>query len=312
MLMAKSKYQEGMRIGPNHLLFVKELPKQGNHRIGLFECSECGRKDWKTSLDHILYRGDKRCPDCKKKRTREILVERNKKNAYDLTGKRINHLYIIERDEKRTKQYGMNIWKCKCDCGNIIYLKTASLSKRKARHSCGCMNKLINSKDLTGQRFGHLVALYPTDKRKYHTVVWRCKCDCGNEHETTSDCLLSGKSTSCGCMTISKGERKVKEILENKNILFESEKRFRDCRNSKTNALLPFDFYLPDYNCCIEYDGIQHFEETTWRHESLDAVQYRDSIKNQYCEDNNIKLIRIPYWDYDNLDEQYLLQKINE
>ena len=113
-------------------------------------------------------------------------------------------------------------------------------------------------------------------------------------------------------MTISKGERKVKEILENKGILFEQEKRFGDCRNPKTNALLSFDFYLPDYNLCIEYDGIQHFEETTWRHESLEDGQYRDSIKNQYCKDNNIKLIRIPYWDYDKLDEQYLLQKINE
>ena len=81
---------------------------------------------------------------------------------------------------------------------------------------------------------------------------------------------------------------------------------------------MPFDFYLPDYNTCIEYDGEQHFHtpnnktSTYFTKEKIDEIQYRDSIKNQYCKDNNIKLIRIPYTDYNLLNEKYLLDKINE
>ena len=57
----------------------------------------------------------------------------------------------------------------------------------------------------------------------------------------------------------------------------------------------------------IEYDGIQHFEEVEIFRESLTYIQKNDDIKNQYCKDNDIKLIRIPYWDYDRIEE--ILQK---
>jgi hypothetical protein len=62
---------------------------------------------------------------------------------------------------------------------------------------------------------------------------------------------------------------------------------------------------LPDYNICIEYDGIQHFESVDYFGGELGFIntQMRDNIKNEYCKNNNIKLIRIPYWDYENIDQ---------
>ena len=81
---------------------------------------------------------------------------------------------------------------------------------------------------------------------------------------------------------------------------------FKDCIYQ---AQLRFDFYLPDYNCCIEYDGIQHFKRTNFSHDNFEERQKRDEIKNQYCKDNNIVLIRIPYTDLDLIDRQYLLDK---
>lgn len=110
------------------------------------------------------------------------------------------------------------------------------------------------------------------------------------------------------------GEQKIQEILYSLDITYEKEKVFQNCINPKTNYLLRFDFYLPDYNCYIEYDGVQHFKYSNngWNNKKhFEKVKYRDSIKNQYCQNNNIKLIRIPYFDFDKIDKDYLLDKIN-
>lgn len=69
---------------------------------------------------------------------------------------------------------------------------------------------------------------------------------------------MSGKTQSCGCL-VSKGEEKINFILQELKIKFNTQKTFNDCINPKTNTKLRFDFYLPDYNCCIEYDGKQHY-----------------------------------------------------
>lgn len=55
-------------------------------------------------------------------------------------------------------------------------------------------------KDLTGQRFGRLTVVSKTDERKDRCVVWKCICDCGNEHFVISRSLLGGKTRSCGCL----------------------------------------------------------------------------------------------------------------
>ncbi len=102
----------------------------------------------------------------------------------------------------------------------------------------------------------------------------------------------------CPSCNISQGERRVQTFLINNNIKFINEYTFEDCINIRK---LPFDFYLPDYNICIEYDGKQHYIKVdTWWTEDLER---NDVIKTKYCEDNGIKLIRIPYWDFDKIEE---------
>ena len=112
---------------------------------------------------------------------------------------------------------------------------------------------------------------------------------------------------SCGCKTFSKGELKINNILQDLNINFESQYTFNDCINPNTNFKLRFDFYLPDYNCCIEYDGEQHFIEGCFQSEDLKDRQYKDNIKNQYCEQNGIILIRIPYTEFKKINKEYLI-----
>lgn len=94
----------------------------------------------------------------------------------------------------------------------------------------------------------------------------------------------------------SKGEKQISEILEKLNIKFKREYKFDNCKNIN---VLSFDFYLPDYNFCIEYDGKQHYEPNDFFGgiNSFEKIKHNDKIKNEYCKNNNIHLIRIRYDD---------------
>lgn len=90
------------------------------------------------------------------------------------------------------------------------------------------------------------------------------------------------------------GERLIKTFLEENNVKFQKEKKFKTCRNIKE---LPFDFYLPEYNMCIEYDGELHYKSVSHLGGENQYIrqQKHDRIKNEWCEKNNIRLLRIPY-----------------
>ena len=141
--------------------------------------------------------------------------------------------------------------------------------------------------------------------------MWLCKCQCGNELIVSASNLKSGNTKSCGCLIKSAGESKIEELLTQNNIIFEAQKTFDSCRFNLTNALARFDYYLPAYNILIEYDGIQHFKQRNGR-EELSKIQERDRYKTQWCKENNIPLIRIPYTDYNKLSIEYLLKLIEE
>ena len=102
------------------------------------------------------------------------------------------------------------------------------------------------------------------------------------------------KTQGCPICSESKGEYKVRMYLEKNNIKYIIRYTFKDCRNIYT---LPFDFYLPDYIMCIEYDGIQHFESIDFfgGQETLSNNKIRDNIKTKYCKENDINLLRIRY-----------------
>lgn len=114
----------------------------------------------------------------------------------------------------------------------------------------------------------------------------------------------SGLKQNQGCPICneSKGEKVIRSYLENNRIEFIQEHRFSNCRHKLP---LPFDFYIPDYNLCIEFDGRQHFEsfDHFGGENELKITQKRDKIKNDYCKDNGINLLRIPYWELDNIEK---------
>lgn len=151
-----------------------------------------------------------------------------------------------------------------------------------------------NTKDLTGQRFGKLVVLYPTEKRQSRSVVWHCICDCGNEADISSKNLTYGSSQSCGC-AYSLGEINIKTLLDAENIPYKKE--YCIIINNKK---LRFDFAILDDNKVIrliEFDGPHHYAKKTqiYSEEKCKTIQENDLIKNQWAKDNNIPLVRIPY-----------------
>jgi very-short-patch-repair endonuclease len=107
----------------------------------------------------------------------------------------------------------------------------------------------------------------------------------------------------CGCpyCASSGGEKVIQQYLLDNNINHVREKAFNDCINPKTGYKLRFDFYLQDYNICIEYDGRQHFQKEVNKYSSrrrmfdIRNIRFRDSIKDRYCQDHGINLVRIPY-----------------
>ena len=127
-------------------------------------------------------------------------------------------------------------------------------------------------------------------------------------------CKIHGifKQTPCshlakhGCPKCkrSNGEKQIENILEKLNIKYIAEKTFKELKSNK-NKYFRFDFYLPDHNTIIEYDGKQHFEVSEYLRgkEGFIDRKMRDNIKNIYCEVNNIKLIRIPYYDFNKIEK---------
>lgn len=100
----------------------------------------------------------------------------------DLSGKRFGSLTVIGPTTDR--QHGHMVWECRCDCGAIALVQTQYLKDGSTKSCKACQRKNRPRKDLTGQRFGILTALYPTERRgKGQSVIWHCKCDCGNEVE---------------------------------------------------------------------------------------------------------------------------------
>lgn len=117
----------------------------------------------------------------------------------------------------------------------------------------------------------------------------------------------SVKSGSSSGTKRSKGERLIESILLEMGIEFDTQHIFYDCR-SKNNRVLYFDFFLPDYCCCIEYDGEQHYTGWNKNLSSLMEIKDRDKRKDEYCSQHNIKLIRIPYTDFDKINQLYIKQ----
>ncbi|MDY0270134.1 hypothetical protein [Trichloromonas sp.] len=122
----------------------------------------------------------------------------------------------------------------------------------------------------------------------------QCKI-CNNTFEQKPKDHIHNKQ-GCPICKLSKGEKEIKKYLDINNIKYEQQKPFNGCKFKKP---LKFDFYLPDHNICIEFNGEQHYKPFKYfgGKESFKNIQKRDMIKESFCKENNLTLIKIKYND---------------
>lgn len=138
---------------------------------------------------------------------------------------------------------------------------------------------------------------YKSNKTK---ILHECKI-CGHKWKARPNDILNG--FGCPKCSSSKGEKAIAAWLDKKNIAYEPQKKFNDCRYIYS---LSFDFYLSDCNVCIEYNGKQHYEPIDYfgGEKRFENQVLRDNIKREYCKKNNITLFEIPYCS--DLDEELI------
>lgn len=224
-----------------------------------------------------------------------------------MVGQKFGKLLVLERAGSDNQRRAL--WKCQCDCGNITIVRGAYL-RNGHTISCGCERVLSRGQQITpmiGKKFGKLTVLSRVEdyispqgqkQPKYH-----CLCDCGNTVNIVAQSLKNGATQSCGCITTSIGENNIQQILLENNIEFIREYKFSDL------SLLRYDFYLPNYNRLIEFDGRQHSDPSSlWDDkESFENRKHRDQLKNDYAKSHNIDLVRIPYTKRDSITLELLL-----
>lgn len=278
----------------------EEAKKYTDDRKIRWKC-KCSCGNYETFREDSLYNN-------KHLMCKECLSKIPNANAIDLSNQRFGKLIALEPTQKRENH--SVIWKCKCDCGKYCEAASDSL-KNGHKKSCGCLIK----NNLLGQRFGKVVVIAETQERLRDNIVWKCKCDCGNIFYTTGVQLTRtyGATLSCGCL-LSKGEEKISKLFDENNIKYVKQKTFDNCRFVDTNAVAKFDFYVNN-TYLIEFDGIQHYQYNNngWNDkEKFEKLQDRDNYKNNWCKENNIPLIRIPYTRYNDLCIEDLLLETSQ
>lgn len=197
-----------------------------------------------------------------------------------------------------------------CPNGHNIKISWKRFENGRRCPNCSERSWINRKKDISHLNEIALQEGYEFLDTEYKTAKTKMKCSCPNGHifEINWNNFKSGKR--CPHCKKSKGEDSIKAILEKLGIKYKTQYKFDDCRDV---LLLPFDFYLYDYNLIIEYDGEQHFdikrafnsnENKFWE------TVVHDAMKNAYCEDNNIDLLRIPFWEFDNI-EKIIKQKLS-
>jgi len=165
-------------------------------------------------------------------------------------------------------------------------------------------NKFIEqSKIIHNNKYDYSEVDYISDKIKVNII-----CEKHGIFNQQPNTHVNG--SGCPKCSSSKGELRIQDYLLNNDIIFNREYKFDDCLYKKC---LPFDFYLKEKNMCIEFDGKQHSRSIDFfgGDDTLKLTKIKDNIKNKYCLDNNIKILRISYKDYNKI-EKILSQELWE
>lgn len=307
----KHKHLIGKKINKLTILDIV-IYENRQHTYALTKC-DCGTIK-EVRLSYVINNKVVDCGCGHQNRLKERIINKYR----HLINTKINGwtiLDIIPSNDKSSRTYAM----CRCQCGTVKNVKLSDITNERSK-DCGCgrkekMSEML-TKNLVGQRFGKLIVTEMLEERnKNGRIVYKCKCDCGNEVEVLGNSLTTYHTLSCGCL-VSYWNTYIQQFLEENKIEHKPEYIVYIGDN-----YYRYDFYLPQYNLFIEYDGQQHYEPVRFHGNNIEdnmnefkKVQEHDKIKNQYCEENNINLLRIPYWESKNIETiiNNCLQRLSE
>lgn len=275
------------------LTVIKKVPRPDGRPKGAYWLCQCECGNEKIARGADLRAGSVNSCGCLY----------GKHSIKDETGNRYGKLTVLSQTDNR--EFGSVKWLCKCDCGAFCEVAGDSLRSGDTQ-SCGCLvaerSRESNLIDITGQTFGKLTVISLNEElsAEKKAIFWKCLCECGNYTNVKGQSLKAGAVKSCGCLnTNSYGAQQIEKLLKEHNISYAKEYTFPDL---KTNAVpLRFDFAIFNNNNkliqLIEFDGQQHFRPVPQfgGQEAFERIQYNDKRKNEYCERNHIKLVRINY-----------------
>jgi hypothetical protein len=200
------------------------------------------------------------------------------------------------------------------NCNHVFELIPNKFIHRKQRCPKCHQDSIIckkNFKDKVYEKYGDEYIILEEYKGGDMKIKFKHSTDdCGKIFYKSPEKFWYREQLCPFCNIISKGEKKISEFLQDNNILYQPQYHFNDC---KYIGELRFDFAIFNYDqeliFLLEYDGIQHFEPVDfagrgneWAEENFYITQECDKIKNTYCIDNDIKLFRIPYTEYENIE----------
>lgn len=270
--------------------------------------------EWYGRPSVLLYGGG--CKICGHKK---IWNSRGKKTTDDFK----KEMNIVNDNIEIIGEYkgSHDLVKCRCKLDGKIWESYACnlLNKSATCPTCAInhMRKLesLSTDDIRKHIISYdlnieLLSEYNNNRNKL-----KCKCNIhGNEYYVSPKTILYNKTSGCPLCGQSLGEIKMNNILKNNGYDIIQQYSFKDCKYKKP---LKFDGYCKDKNIAFEYQGEQHYFPVDFSGNGNDyaKIQYengliRDNIKRKYCKDNNIKLIEIPYWEYENM-ESFLRKELN-
>ncbi len=277
-----------------------EIEQKGIKELSqLLNCSTTSVYNYADKLNIILHPAKRGRPT----------VENLKGTVFKEAG-----LKVLERDFHPPFQSHETAWKCQC-----IYCKEVKTYRKYNLDNgigCQCRKDIVVGRGYKKWNIGDVFGFLEIIDRGKDPRYVKCRCQCGTVRDVRLAHLYGNhhsRTISCGCYQRSSGELKIREILENNNIIFKEQYTIPEL-----SKYMRFDFAIfNDKNellGLIEYNGEQHYNpiEIWGGEEKLIEQQKRDQRKVEYCKDNKIPLLVIPYWEYDNITLEYLMSDIRK
>ena len=276
------------------------------------KCKICGY-EWDKQPNALL--GGSGCLKCANK-----LLAKNRLKTHETFISEIEQKFQgkISILSKYTGSHDVII--CKCNIDSTVWESTPTSLLSSVEIGCPtCLAKITRERCVKGNKqFLQELSkvnpdIIPLEEYKGDHVKIKCKCKIHDYIWNASPNKILHRRTGCPKCSSYHNENVLDSILDKWGFKYTAQKRFSDCCDKYP---LPFDRYLDDFNVLIEYDGEQHFKQIPFNGLSnqkavqcFEKTQLHDKIKNEYCKNNNIPLIRIPYWERDDM-EYYLFDKL--